>query len=52
MLIWDHGFYAVFIRQLSGRWLSNKDAMKPVVADKHLCDQIYIKSNIYLIIII
>ena len=55
-LICDHCFYAVFIQQSSGSfftwWLSYKDGMKLVVADKHhaLYIYIYIYKLIYIFI--
>ena len=41
-----------YIHTFSVWWLSYKDSMKPVIADKHPCNQIYIKTNIYIFTII
>ena len=52
MLICNHRFHSVFIRESSGcfstRWLSYRDGMKPVVTDKHRCISLYTKTNIYI----
>ena len=45
----DHWFHAVFISSLF--LPGDCRVMKPVVADHHLCHKIYIKANIYFLII-
>ena len=50
--ICDRWVHAVFLRQSSARLLPWKDDMNPAVADRHPFNQIYIKTDIYLFIII
>ena len=44
MLICNQWFHAVLLRQSSGR---ESLSLKPLVTDKHPCNQIYIKKKYY-----
>ena len=47
-LLVSYLLYTTILRYFSAWWLSYRDDIKPVFADKHPCYKIYIKTNLYL----